>query len=1349
MKKHIDNRKTQKSHIRIISLILAFILAVAGIPAPMHVYAVEEQTSPGFESTVRTLLIDLVRANMIASATVGTTDEPADTTGVSDDMIISIFEEEHIATTAWSLVNLHTVVEKAVAALNDAGVEAVVDNSKITSYSGITMPLDYSLGDMMVEWARQNSPYAAVMDDGIIMEFYDACVANAGDDPYISVNDLYLMIQNKADEYASPSVKLDDKVPILARVEGYMTYREWVTQGNIAPAGTLFIGTWLLNAQTLNSTLYNKAIRSMAEDGQQIMYYKSELAGGRWRNISSASSLNDILPGADDVPDTDLMDYRIGIVVGTDGIPRDPKTGEFVDIFTITDPYQTELLPELKGARLQLDAGNLKPVSKGGSGSNAYTYDRLKLFFMHDTPFVHSDEMERVIRWWLEANDKNARLGSPVNTVDANSGVEGKNYGYGWRRSFLGFAWWSSDRHYLGFKKQYVGDTALLDMLQTFEEYDHDFVFYTNYNTDMYGYFRSNNLFNDWYRGINPITEVLSTRLYSTPRGLVDSILYSIIPCELGQNERRAFFGKSYSGTIQLQEGKAQWANVFMDNGSLLSESEINNRVRLFKDFWAGSTSIRDAETDLYDQQLKALEGLFLPLKEAGYGEEADRAMLLQEKIDASRRSKAYYNLVMNDDHNYGFGPPLNNLYSQIAYGTSDHGRSYSAMSLDYGEEGGDFNPDSSMVDIIGNAVLAATESYTSYDSLALKSGDTVAQTFEYNVSQDIINNAAQGSEAMLPRLQQLIDLDNILGSMVAHKDRELATLEGLQTTVDMKVQEKAHETADEEYVKAANDPDSSQETLHKLLKQQKAGLSAVFSEVQLFIKARVIRTSREPALDYIDQRIDWAESQKAAISVDAYGPYENEAINEHIEWLKNLKKSVLGMTDNPEQTPEMDKADLNLERMDLLDNGDLDGLDSLDKKIDNADKDIEDKRNRNLAILDGTGTASDKIDAELGLSNMDEAKLDIKKKLGEKLEDDDYDGMVPLLDAAGDIGLPVDDLLDDLERSGAPKYIQNYVFEANEKAKTSPFYDDGERDDGGDNDNGDTEGNGPYDGDGSGTGGGPGTGGDDNDGNLGDGNDGTGAGNGPGGDGSGRGSGDNGGDGSGGDGNTGGDGGAGTANGLSGDGLAGGGGTGRSGLDGDDLNDALGAVFGDGFDSLSDSDKAAFTAGLSKFAENRDDDELRRRAKQLLNQLLAEGNGFIYRQYLNDPDNKYVSLAAVDKCRALTRNRCVTVGDDVTMSQITGGSASYKFNMGSTTVAKNNGTTAEMDKALVAQSDPSIRGNRKALYPYILENASSQYLNDTCEYIPDTEWAILIAPSMSRKVIELLEVLDEIADEE
>lgn len=1351
MKRH----ERRQLHIakRFVSTLLACVLAMAvafEVSLPEPVFAAEAWEMDA-STTSYTVLIDLMRKNL-SNSLVNNPEKSGEGGGekkdpsseISDEQIIGTFNATRLVVDPWDMVNIHDVATNLIGQLKEklGDDEVVLDNSRIVDYTGNSMRLDYTFGDMAVDWAVENVPYTAVIGEDDAHELFARTMEQAGGIANVPMRDFGALIKLEAENHATQNNDGTVKDSVLQKYK-YPTYQKYIMQGNTIPEGTLFIGTWLIDAQSLNGPIYNKAVRSMSEEDQQIMYYKSELAGGRWRDISSASSLNAILPSGDEVDESELQGYYVTVVVGKDGIPKDPNTGQFIDIFSISNPYDLQQLPELRGIKLNLENGNLKPIGMGGEGSGAYTYDRVWQFFRNIQPFPRNETMRAVLEWWQQPSVQRT-----YKAWDYNSDADTKSDGVGWRRSFLGHKWWSDDVYYKVPKKVYAGDYPVLDMLETEVEYGHEITYYLWVATTNYRYWSSSNIFNDYYRWYWPWTRITKTLYPNNTSKRKNYTIDDTINQLFLRSGWTAYAGTSQSERVALM-GRAYQMDVLYNEGNPSTEADFRTKVAYFKQFWLGSSTIQDDETDKYDQQLLALENLYLPLKQSGYDEEADRAMRLQEQIDSSRRARAMYNLVMNEEHNYGFGAPLNNLFSQVAYGMSPRGRSYSVMGQDYGDEDGTgFVPDSTMLTVVGDAVTAATTAYNNYNDLALSNGDTVAQQYEYDTSMWIIENAGQGAQAMVPRLQSLTDLDNIREGTIQHKAREISVLDTLQVASDARITEQSHETANDEYIKAKNDPDSSQETLRKILQNQKAGLSATIGEGQLFIRGRVIRYERQAALDYIDERINWADGLKAAVATDDYGNYELEAINDHIEWLKDLKKTVTRGLKDKEDDPSAEKDLLNLQRLDLLDDGDLDGIDQIDKEISDADDKKEDQRNKNLAILEGTGDAASKADAEADLDDIEAAKRDIGKDINRKIENDDWDNIYDDLDAAGDIGLPMDDILNKLKQAGAPAVVYNYADENAERGKSSPFYDDGTTGDNGPDSGDDGSGNGPNDGDGSGTGGNGGPGAGDGNGNNGGG--GTGGNTGPGGPGTGGGdgSGDNGDGTDGGGTGTGGAGGSGAGGSGSGSGLRGGGGNGRSGLNGKDLNGAIDDVFGDPFDSLSDYDKASVTAGLSKFAENRDDDEIRQRVKDLLNQLLAEGNGFIYRQYLADPDKKYVSLAAVDKCRPLTKNRCVTIGDKATMSQIAGGSASYVFTIGTTTVEKNNGKSSEMDTPTVQQSDPSIRGSKTAQYPYITEESSSLYLQDTCEYIPDTEWAILIAPSMSKKVIELLEVLDELADE-
>lgn len=197
--------------------------------------------------------------------------------------------------------------------------------------------------------------------------------------------------------------------------------------------------------------------------------------------------------------------------------------------------------------------------------------------------------------------------------------------------------------------------------------------------------------------------------------------------------------------------------------------------------------------------------------------------------------------------------------------------------------------------------------------------------------------------------------------------------------------------------------------------------------------------------------------------------------------------------------------------------------------------------------------------------------------------------------------------------------------------------------------------------------------------------------------------------------------------------------------LDRDDINDAINDALGDGLDGLSDADKAAAAAALSEELDNLADDDLEAYLRGLLDQLLAEGNPYIYRQYVSDMSREYVSLAAVDRCRSATGFRYVS-GDgagSTTMSQIFGGSASYMFKVGSTEVNKNNGDKALLSIPAVSQTDSYIPGGGDTEYTYLFEDDAKKYLYVTGRYVRGTDIAILVTEGMEKRIKELVEALE------
>ncbi len=170
---------------------------------------------------------------------------------------------------------------------------------------------------------------------------------------------------------------------------------------------------------------------------------------------------------------------------------------------------------------------------------------------------------------------------------------------------------------------------------------------------------------------------------------------------------------------------------------------------------------------------------------------------------------------------------------------------------------------------------------------------------------------------------------------------------------------------------------------------------------------------------------------------------------------------------------------------------------------------------------------------------------------------------------------------------------------------------------------------------------------------------------------------------------------------------------------------------------------KAAILAALADYAAATDDTDIWDYLLSLLDDLLRDGSTCIYRQYLDDPSKEYVSLGAIDKCRVRSGFRYVRVDQEITMSQLYGGSASYTFTVGSDVMTKNNGETATLTTRVVEQTDSYLRQNSETKYGYVAEGDAQRYLGNTCVYIVKTDWAVLVTPGMEQKIKEVTDIIN------
>ena len=96
-------------------------------------------------------------------------------------------------------------------------------------------------------------------------------------------------------------------------------YKEYASSHTVEDS-TLFVGTYLIHINAVTDELYAQAQNSGSEANQNSIYYKSELAGGAWFDITDAEGLNDIMDSGTAISDDEIGDLYIAIEKSNESI---------------------------------------------------------------------------------------------------------------------------------------------------------------------------------------------------------------------------------------------------------------------------------------------------------------------------------------------------------------------------------------------------------------------------------------------------------------------------------------------------------------------------------------------------------------------------------------------------------------------------------------------------------------------------------------------------------------------------------------------------------------------------------------------------------------------------------------------------------------------------------------------------------------------------------------------------------------------------------------------------------------------------------------------------------------------
>lgn len=128
---------------------------------------------------------------------------------------------------------------------------------------------------------------------------------------------------------------------------------------------TLLIGTHLIYLGALDDQIYEIALQSAQESGQNNIYYKSELAEGAWYEISSAYSIADITAQGIPVTEQEIEKLWLTHHTKSDGITYDLRSKTQVNTYDIYPAYDLETMKELEPVKNQYEL-----YKDGGKKSN-------------------------------------------------------------------------------------------------------------------------------------------------------------------------------------------------------------------------------------------------------------------------------------------------------------------------------------------------------------------------------------------------------------------------------------------------------------------------------------------------------------------------------------------------------------------------------------------------------------------------------------------------------------------------------------------------------------------------------------------------------------------------------------------------------------------------------------------------------------------------------------------------------------------------------------------------------------------------------------------------------------------
>lgn len=391
----------------------------------------------------------------------------------------------------------------------------------------------------------------------------------------------------------------------------------------------------------------------------------------------------------------------------------------------------------------------------------------------------------------------------------------------------------------------------------------------------------------------------------------------------------------------ELESLKLQYDTILESKSS--TKTAVRNR-KLVENFW--KMQVQSDMTNQCDTQIQALQGYYNELVINGAdSRETQTVLKVMEKIDNARRAAV---LSMVDSG-------LASLQDAVANVEDEEG----ALELD-----------DNLLTAVGDSQYAIAESLTEAQGNMLVKGNTVVSEAEYELSVEMISNA-EGSNYFQcdEQNQKLQYLDNINSGRIVQRQEELNLLNTLIGAADKKYSERLASGVTQQYA-TLSAKNVSHAALQSRMREDMVEADATRGELQFLLQAKVDRQENDEAQNYVRSRIQDASAFKTVIKADDYRQEYQNSVTVYLDWLNSLLSKIKDEDDN--QTKEEllyeQKAALQEQKLQALDNLDLDTAKRIDAKI----TEIDNKIDTSQAVLSEQ------------LRELMEEKAELEKKLAE-----------------------------------------------------------------------------------------------------------------------------------------------------------------------------------------------------------------------------------------------------------------------------------------------------------------------------------------------------------------------------